>query len=90
MIIKLTEMRKDGPYPTYVNMDHVQYFSKSMNGADTRLKIAGDNLYLFVKESVEEIRDLMVPKMVEAGEFAEFTEQMWNNLKPGTIERIIR
>lgn len=69
MIIKLTEMRKDGSYPTYVNMDHVQYFSKSMNGTDTRLKIAGDNLYLFVKESVEEIKDLMVPKMIEPAEW---------------------
>lgn len=66
MIIKLTEVRKDGPYPTYVNMDHVQYFSKSINGGDTRLKIYGDNLYLFVKESIDEIMNKMSPpKMAE-------------------------
>lgn len=68
MIIKLTEMRKEGPYPVHVNMAHVQYFSKSMNGADTRLKIAGDNLYLFVKESVEEIDRLMRPAPVQYAE----------------------
>jgi len=66
MIIKLTEMRNGNePYTVYVNMDHVQYFSKSINGADTRIKFNGEKVYLFVKETIAQIDELMsAPRMI--------------------------
>lgn len=70
MIIKLTELKKvDDTHkrveaPLWVNMTHVQYFSKSTKGHDTHLSIQGKS-YLFVKETPEEIMELMmVPKLI--------------------------
>jgi len=63
MIIKLTELRKDdkgkpGEFPIWVNFAHVQTFNKSSKGRDTHLKIMGQ-AYLFVKESPEEIFEML-------------------------------
>jgi len=69
MIIKLTELKKiDDTHkrveaPLWVNMAHVQYFSKSTKGNDTHLSIQGKS-YLFVKETPEQIMELLVPKML--------------------------
>jgi len=69
MIIKLTELRKDniglpGEFPIWVNFAHVQTFNKSSKGRDTHLKIMGQS-YLFVKESPEQIMDMLYPKAPE-------------------------
>ena len=70
MIIKLTEIKKVDDTnkrveaPLWVNMTHVQYFSKSTKGHDTHLSIQGKS-YLFVKETPEEIMEmLMAPKLL--------------------------
>lgn len=64
MIIKLTEQIKDGgKQSVYVNIEKVQFFSKSLNNVDTRLKFEGTT-YLFVKETPEQILDMMFPKMI--------------------------
>lgn len=66
MIIKLTELRKDdkgapSEFPIWVNFAHVQTFNKSSKGRDTHLKIMGQS-YLFVKESPEQIENMLYPK----------------------------
>lgn len=65
MIIKLHEVRTDMPYPVYVNTDHIQYFAKSINGSDTRIKFNGEKVYMFVKESIEEVAEMIRPVLSE-------------------------
>lgn len=84
MIIKLTEVRNSTKElcAMYVNTDQIQYFGKSINGQDTRLKIA-DNGYMFVKESPEEVFAMIYPKpplMTYFDEASEVTEEMWNKV----------
>ena len=76
MIIKLTEMRNGNePYTVYVNMDHVQYFSKSINGADTRIKFNGEKVYLFVKETIAQIDELMRPTPMQTAKSLDLRER---------------
>lgn len=73
MIIKLTELKKIDDKrveaPLWVNMTQVLYFSKSSKGNDTHISIPGKS-YLFVKETPEEIMNMMVPKMTMAEAYA--------------------
>lgn len=80
MIIKLTELKKVEENKRveaqlWVNMAHVQYFSKSTKGHDTHLAIQGKS-YLFVKETPEEIMEMLVPKMLDLTEV---------NMRPGNV-----
>jgi hypothetical protein len=83
MIIKLTELRKDdkgapSEFPIWVNFAHVQTFNKSSKGRDTHLKIMGQS-YLFVKESPEEIFEMLYPKAPET------PQVMIDDIKSGRI-----
>lgn len=77
MIIKLTEIRnsavRDGAakkpelHTIYVNVNQIQCFAKSINGNDTRLQLQGSG-YIFVKESCEQVVDMLAPKPIRAVE----------------------
>lgn len=80
MIIRLTELKKVEENkrveaPLWVNMAHVQYFSKSTKGHDTHLSIQGKS-YLFVKETPEEIMEMLLPKMLDLTEV---------DMRPGNV-----
>lgn len=79
MIIKLTEMKKVDDRrvetPLWVNMAHVMYFSKSSKGNDTHLAVPGKS-YLFVKETPEEIMEMLLPKMLDLTEV---------DMRPGNV-----
>lgn len=65
MIIKLTECRHvngetQNMFPIWVNMNNFITMNKSINGGkDTHIKLVG--AFLFVKETPEEIMQMMQP-----------------------------
>jgi len=94
MIIKLTELRKDdkgapGEFPIWVNFDHVQTFNKSSKGRDTHLKIMGQS-YLFVKESPEEIFEMLYPnpKPIFADETPKMPQGMVDDILSGRVREL--
>jgi len=92
MIIKLTELRKDdkgapGEFPIWVNFDHVQTFNKSSKGRDTHLKIMGQS-YLFVKESPEEIFEMLYPNPIFADETPATPEEMVDDILSGRVRSL--
>lgn len=94
MIIKLTELRKDdkgkpGEFPIWVNFAHVQTFNKSSKGRDTHLKIMGQ-AYLFVKESPEEIFEMLYPnpKPIFADEMPGMPKEMVDDILSGKVRSL--
>lgn len=95
MIIKLTELRKDdkgkpGEFPIWVNFAHVQTFNKSSKGRDTHLKIMGQ-AYLFVKESPEEIFEMLYSiraTPVLADEMPGMPQEMVDDILSGRVREL--
>lgn len=58
--IKLTETTKNGPKIVLINFEHVASVGKGTRGDDTHIKMSDAN-YFFVKESIEDILDILYP-----------------------------
>lgn len=57
--IKLIEVHgNNSTKPIYINFDHVQSFSVGMKGKDTHIRMY-DKSFFFVKETIEEIDELI-------------------------------